>query len=185
MKRPGNYVDDGLRIGVDELTIIFGSASVRRNIFEDVNNNVQLEDVANKYNMTVDIAKKKYFSAYMRCREFMMYKDNPTSVRYLKAVRKIDRRIANRLLRAGIYDMNVFSRRKIEDVISQYDDVGLSVKTIYDTCQKLNISTMYNNSNVDNGDVVENVISKLVARYGIDAVKKAVNEYQPNNAINL
>jgi hypothetical protein len=183
MKVPGKNFDDGTMITVDDLNVIFGTKSKRRYIFEQVNSNGKtLGEVKSLLGISNAEAEKAYFSAYMRCKEYSLYKNDKTSVRYLKAIRKLDKKTANQLLKCGIYDLSSFRGKNITQILTE-NEVELPVEPIYELCSNLNIQTTYSEKSIVNesaDDVIDKVIVKMINKFGkqrvFDAFERRRNE---------
>ena len=173
MKVPGREINDRTTITESDLNIIFGTKSKRRYIFEQINyNGKTIEEVSALLGIKTEEAENSYFSAYMRCKEYSLYKDNKTSIKYLKAIRKFDKKVANQLLRSGIYDLNFFKGKNITEVMLE-KEIDLPVEVIYELCAEFDIPTTYTAKSVTSEEAIDRIILKMINKFGEQSVYAA------------
>ena len=192
MKIPGKNIDDGMTVTYKDLDTIFGATSRRRYVLEKINTGGTIGDLKKELGISEEGVRKAYFSAYMRCREYNAHKKNKTSVRYLKAVRQIDKKTSNSLLKMGITDLDMLKGININDFFDKREDKYLSANKLYEICKTFNINSVYNGKptvepkeknrdkeNIKNKDkVLERVMYKLVRNFGVEAVDAELSKYK-------
>ncbi len=190
MKIPGKNIDDGMTVTYRDLDTIFGKKSRRRYVLEKINTGGTIGELKKELGISEEGVKKAYFSAYMRCKEYNTHKKNKTSVRYLKAVRQIDKKTSNNLLKMGITDLDMLKGIDINDFFEKREDKYLSANKLYEICKTFKINSVYNGKSAvtsidrdkykenDKERVLERVVYKLVRNFGVEAVDEELAKYK-------
>ncbi|MBE5958393.1 MAG: hypothetical protein E7254_05975 [Lachnospiraceae bacterium] len=180
MKIPGKNIDDGMTVTYKDLDTIFGTKSTRRYVLERINTGGSIGELKKELGISEEKIKKAYFSAYIRCKEYNSHKKNKMSVRYLKAVRKIDKKTSNSLLKMGISNLEMLKGIDINDFFEESNSKYLSAGKLYEICKTFKINSTYNGKPTvePRESVLERVVYKLVNNFGVEAVDRELNRYK-------
>ncbi|MCR5835385.1 MAG: hypothetical protein K6G88_02620 [Lachnospiraceae bacterium] len=180
MKIPGKNVDDGMTVTYSDLDTIFGTKSTRRYVLEKINTGGTINELKKELGISEESIKKAYFSAYVRCKEYNTHKKNKMSVRYLKAVRKIDKKTSNSLLKMGITNLDMLKGIDINEFFNEREKSYLSAGKLYEICKTFKINSVYNGKPAvePKEKLLERVVYKLVRNFGVDAVDEELSKYK-------